>query len=51
MVDGLLWTKIIGLIVILSSFIWMIYRKKYDIAIALFFVAVTYALLVFIPKG
>lgn len=50
MID-LIWVKIIGLIVILSSFIWMLSKKKYDIAIALFITAVAYAVLVFLLRN
>jgi len=42
---------IIGLIVVLSSFIWAIKKKKYNMAIALFILAVAYSVLVFIIKG
>jgi hypothetical protein len=41
---------IIGLIVILSSMIWTIYKKKYNTAIALFITAAAYAVIVFLIK-
>ena len=47
----LLYVYIAGLIVVLSSFIWALKKKKYNMAIALFILVVTYSVLVFIIKG
>lgn len=41
----------LGLIVILSSFIWALTKKNYNIAIGLFITAVAYSVMTFIIKG
>jgi uncharacterized membrane protein YhfC len=41
----------IGLLVILSSFIWALSKRKYNIAIGLFITAVAYAVMTFILRG